>query len=88
MQLAATYGDAVLYQNSSNYMTESINNWDKRCNLEPKCIFMPSEADQVSKALSVLSSCGAQFAIRGGGHMNVGISHASYSSVMNMSVQG
>ncbi|KAF7525744.1 hypothetical protein G7054_g10988 [Neopestalotiopsis clavispora] len=70
MQLAATYGDAVLYQNSSNYMTESINNWDKRCNLEPKCIFMPSEADQVSKALSVLSSCGAQFAIRGGGHMN------------------
>ena len=70
-QLASNYGSLVLFSNSTNYTAEAMNYWDVRADLLPGCIFMPSEADQVADAVSTFTSCGAQFAIRGGGHMNV-----------------
>jgi len=70
-RLAATFGDLCLTANSTNYTAEVMEYWDIRSDLLPKCIFFPADADQVATAVSTFTSCGAQFAIRGGGHMNV-----------------
>jgi hypothetical protein len=70
-QLSAQYGGLVLYSNSTNYTTEVTDYWDVRADLLPECVFLPTNADQVANAVSLLASCGSQFAIRGGGHMNV-----------------
>lgn len=75
-QLAAKYGDLVLTSNSTNYTTQSTDYWDVRADLLPGCIFLPSAVDQVADAVSTFVSCGAQFAIRSGRHMNVGSSLA------------
>lgn len=73
-QLASQYRNLTLYGNSTGYAEQSINYWDKRSNLSPGCIFLPTDKDQVAKAISIFASCGTQFAVRGGGHMNVGYS--------------
>ena len=70
-KLSAQYNDSVLFQNSTNYAAETTAYWDVRSDMSPKCIFLPSTAEQVANAVSIFSSCGAEFAIRGGGHMNV-----------------
>ena len=70
-QLAAKYGSLVLTSSSTNYTAEVTDYWDVRASLLPKCVFMPADADEVAHAVSVFTSCGSQFAIRGGGHMNV-----------------
>ncbi|KAK0122305.1 hypothetical protein ONS95_010550 [Cadophora gregata] len=69
-QLAANFGDSVLTANSTNYTAEVTEYWDVRSDLLPKCVFFPAVADDVATAVSTFTSCGAQFAIRGGGHMN------------------
>ncbi|KAH7127623.1 hypothetical protein EDB81DRAFT_846450 [Dactylonectria macrodidyma] len=69
-KLSAEYGNAVLASNSTNYTIEATASWDIRSYLSPKCIFLPTDADQVANAVSIFSSCGSQFAVRGGGHMN------------------
>lgn len=73
-QLASQYGNLTLYGNSTGYTEQSINYWDTRSDLAPNCIFLPTDKDQVAKAISIFASCGTQFAVRGGGHMNVGCS--------------
>ncbi|PQE24720.1 FAD binding domain-containing protein [Rutstroemia sp. NJR-2017a WRK4] len=69
-ELSTTYPEYLYYPNSTNYTTVNLEAWDKRSNLEPSCIFNPVTADQVADGMSVISKCNAQFAIRGGGHMN------------------
>lgn len=70
-QLSAQYGDTIVYQNSTNYTAETTNYWDVRSDQQPGCIFFPEDADDVSTGVNIFTSCGAQFAVRGGGHMNV-----------------
>jgi hypothetical protein len=70
-QLASNYGSLVLTSNSTTYTEEVTDYWDVRADLLPRCVFMPTQADQVADAVLAFISCGAQFAIRGGGHMNV-----------------
>ena len=70
--LTSKYGSLVIAPNSTQYTAEATDFWDVRSDLLPLCIFMPAKADQVAEAVSIFVSCGAQFAIRGGGHMNVG----------------
>ncbi|KAF3760362.1 FAD-binding domain-containing protein [Cryphonectria parasitica EP155] len=69
-QLAAKYGASVIGQNSSDYAIETVSYWDIRSDQEPQCFFQPADASEVAGAVSTIVSCGAQFAIRGGGHMN------------------
>ncbi|KAK1465239.1 FAD binding domain-containing protein [Colletotrichum melonis] len=69
-QLFRRFGNALLSMNSTDYMTQAQDFYDIRAVLEPRCIFMPTDALQVASGMSILASCGAQFAIRGGGHMN------------------
>ncbi|GME52297.1 FAD binding domain containing protein [Neofusicoccum parvum] len=49
---------------------EATNIWDRRNNLSPACIFLPQSADEVAESVALLHKHSAQFAIRGGGHMN------------------
>ncbi|KAI0147047.1 hypothetical protein GGR57DRAFT_477713 [Xylariaceae sp. FL1272] len=71
-QLSAQFApNAVLFKNSSAYHVEAVNYYDLRADLLPACIVLPSDADQVATAVSTMSSCGAQFAIRAVGHCNV-----------------
>ena len=72
-QLSAMFGDLLLLKNSSGFTSQAEDFYDIRAVLEPKCIFVPQSAAQVAAGMSVLAACGAQFAIRGGGHMNVRI---------------
>lgn len=57
---------------SAVYTTESTHHWDTRANALPKCVFVPTTADEVAQAVVTLNMCKSQFAIRGAGHMPVG----------------
>jgi hypothetical protein len=70
-KLFTQYGDAVLYPSSTGFEEQRIEFWDIRSNLLPACIFFPKNAEEVGVAVSTFSNCGAQFAVRSGGHMNV-----------------
>ncbi|PYI00853.1 FAD binding domain protein [Aspergillus sclerotiicarbonarius CBS 121057] len=69
-KLAASYSDSVFFPGSANYTAQATEYWDIRADLDPGCIFLPASADQVADAVSVFTTCQAQFAVRGGGHMN------------------
>lgn len=74
-QLQSAYPKELLMPNSSDYESERINFWDIRSNKEPACIFLPTTADAVAEAVTIFHKEKAQFAIRGGGHMNVSLIH-------------
>lgn len=62
----------VISPNGTNYTVQAADRyWDIRADLSPACIFLPSTPKQVAEAVSIFESCNAQFAVRGGGHMNV-----------------
>ncbi|KAF6803641.1 FAD binding domain-containing protein [Colletotrichum sojae] len=69
-QLNAIASNATLFPNSTAYETQRINVWDKRANLHPACIYMPSTAEDVAKAVEIFHANKAPFAVKGGGHMN------------------
>lgn len=79
-KLSAKFGDLLLSINSSDYTTQAEDFYDIRAVLQPGCIFMPTHADQVASGMSIIASCGAQFAIRAGGHMNVSCSRSVSAS--------
>jgi hypothetical protein len=70
-QLSSTFGNRTIFSNSTTYATEVIEFWDVRSDLAPACIFEPSSADDLASGVQILAGCGTQFAVRGGGHMNV-----------------
>lgn len=72
-KLSRAYTD-IITPDSANYTAQAADAyWDVRADLSPACILLPSTADDVSKALKILQTCDAHFAVRGGGHMNVSI---------------
>lgn len=71
IKLSAKFEDLLLGMNSSDYTTQAEDYYDVRAVLQPRCIFMPTTSDQVASGMSIIASCGTQFAIRAGGHMNV-----------------
>jgi FAD/FMN-containing dehydrogenase len=74
----------IISPNGANYTAQAADAyWDVRANLSPACIFLPTTADEISNALDIFQTCYAQFAVRGGGHMNV-----SNSASWGQSVHG
>jgi hypothetical protein len=72
-KLSQTPGGVIL-PNSANYTAQAADSyWDIRADLSPACVYLPATPNEVAHALKVFDSCDAQFAIRGGGHMNVSI---------------
>lgn len=74
-QLNAYASNATLFPNTTAYETQRINVWDKRANLHPACIYMPSTANDVAKAVQIFHTNKAPFAVKGGGHMNASLPH-------------
>lgn len=70
-RLSMSYSNLTLTPDNARYEAENTNAWDKRSNLAPSCIFLPTTDTQVADAVAIFHSCDAEFAIRGGGHMNV-----------------
>lgn len=70
-QLCSSYPGKVLTPSSANYTAETKLYWDVRSDLTPACIFQPATANEVADGIKILSRNDAQFAVRGGGHMNV-----------------
>ncbi|KAJ5099569.1 hypothetical protein N7532_006570 [Penicillium argentinense] len=69
-KLSCELGEVILPSSATYVVQAAENYWDVRADLSPACIFLPASADEVSKAVSIFKSCNAQFAVRGGGHMN------------------
>ncbi|KAI1498346.1 putative FAD-binding oxidoreductase [Biscogniauxia marginata] len=69
-ELSNKYDDSMLLPSSANFTEQTKHFWDVRSAVTPACMIFPTSADEVSEAVKVLASCNAQFAIRGGGHMN------------------
>ncbi|KAJ5548988.1 hypothetical protein N7513_006222 [Penicillium frequentans] len=62
---------SVIFPGSKNYTTQTVDYiWDIRANLSPACVFVPNTAAEVSQAVKIINECQANFAVRGGGHMN------------------
>lgn len=72
-QLSTSYSENLFFPNNSNYTHYNLEAWDKRTNADPACIFRPVTADQAAAGVGIINTCDAQFAIRGGGHMNVSL---------------
>lgn len=70
-RLASLYHELTIFPNSTNYTFQATNFWDQRSDLLPACIFLPSDVGHVIAAVKIFHQENAQFAIRGGGHMNV-----------------
>jgi hypothetical protein len=70
-KLSTLYPDLVIFPDSANYTEQATYYWDIRADLSPACIFLPTTADEVATSVKQLVECDAQFAVRGGGHMNV-----------------
>jgi hypothetical protein len=70
-KLSQKFSDIITPTNANYTVQAADAYWDVRADLSPACIFLPSTANEVSKALEIFQSCDAQFAVRGGGHMNV-----------------
>ncbi|VUC35662.1 unnamed protein product [Clonostachys rosea] len=72
-QLNSIAPNSTYFPNSTAYETQRINVWDKRANLYPACIHMPSTAEDVARAVAIFHQHKVPFAVKGGGHMNVRI---------------
>ncbi|PSK40038.1 hypothetical protein B9Z65_7978 [Elsinoe australis] len=69
-QLQAVNPANYLNPTCAGFEKENLRVWDKRSNQMPACIFLPSTAEEATAAIGILNTCNAQFAMRGGGHMN------------------
>ncbi|KAJ5295011.1 hypothetical protein N7508_009832 [Penicillium antarcticum] len=70
-KLAHSMPKRMLLPGSTNYTIETVDKlWDIRADLSPACVVVPNTANEVSQAVENIVSCNAQFAVRGGGHMN------------------
>lgn len=71
-KLSHSMPKSVVLPGSANYTTQTVDYyWDIRANLSPACVFVPYTAAEVSQAVKIINECQANFAVRGGGHMNV-----------------
>lgn len=71
--ISAVNGKLMLQTLSCSRLTQVryIDSWSKTCVLSPQCVFAPSNAKDVSNALTILTRSQTKFAVRSGGHMPV-----------------
>ncbi|KAF2003796.1 FAD-binding domain-containing protein [Amniculicola lignicola CBS 123094] len=70
-KLASTYPDKTFWPGTGSYATESSHIWSETCVLSPKCVFLPNNAADISRAIKIISANRSPFAVRSGGHMPV-----------------
>ncbi|KAI1205729.1 uncharacterized protein F4807DRAFT_442083 [Annulohypoxylon truncatum] len=71
-QLAAAFPNQMYAPNTANYTLNAIDNiWSMTCQLAPSCVFTPTTAEDVSKAVGIIHDTQAVFSVVSGGHMPV-----------------
>lgn len=62
----------MILPGSASYTTQTVDSyWDVRVGLSPACVVVPYIAAEVSQAVNIINERQANFAVCGGGHMNV-----------------
>lgn len=61
----------ILRPSTDEYSQETTYYWDRRGVLAPSCVFVPAASIDLAIGVVALKLCGAEFAVRGGGHMPV-----------------
>ncbi|KAL2829468.1 hypothetical protein BDW59DRAFT_159056 [Aspergillus cavernicola] len=56
---------------TSNYEAQSHLPWSETCLLTPQCVFLPSDASDVARAVQIIADAQSPFAVISGGHMPV-----------------
>jgi hypothetical protein len=75
-KLSRSITESFILPGSANYTIQTVDNyWDIRADLSPACVLVPKSAGEVSQALKIINACDSQFAVRGGGYMNVSKEH-------------
>ncbi|KAI0429968.1 hypothetical protein F5Y09DRAFT_309013 [Xylaria sp. FL1042] len=64
----AVFGSKFIGQSTPNYQDVVDVNWSNTCWFDPQCIIQPESAQDVSKAMAIITFFGTRFAIRSGGH--------------------
>lgn len=64
----ATVADKILVPSSAEYAAGMDEYWSVSAALDPWCIAMPSDAQDVSDILTVLVENSCPFGVKGGGH--------------------
>lgn len=65
----------VFVPGTGKYTEESTTKfWSQTSWNTPRCVFVPTSANDVAKGIKIMGTCQAEFAIRGGGHMPVSFS--------------
>ncbi|KAF8477448.1 hypothetical protein BDZ91DRAFT_633580, partial [Kalaharituber pfeilii] len=74
--------DSLFMDDDTQYMDERTAYWSATDWLSPRCIFIPDGAGDVAKGVAVLRECGAEFAVKGGGHMPLSGTSSSDDGVL------
>ncbi|KAI1347650.1 hypothetical protein F5Y01DRAFT_318523 [Xylaria sp. FL0043] len=64
----AVFGSKFIGQSAPNYQDVIDVNWSNTCWFDAQCIIQPESAQDVSKALAIITFFGTKFAVRSGGH--------------------
>ncbi|KAI0415287.1 hypothetical protein F5X98DRAFT_347015 [Xylaria grammica] len=65
---SVVFGSKFVGRSASGYQDVVEINWSNTCWLEPQCIVQPTSAQDVSKAMVIVTFLETKFAIRSGGH--------------------
>jgi FAD/FMN-containing dehydrogenase len=71
INLKATFPEKLFVANTTQFDVESRAIWSDTCLLTPNCVFLPSSAADISKALPIIKAANSKFSVRAGGHMPV-----------------
>ena len=76
--------DTVAASHFRSNLTDTVNHTRSiACELGPLCIIEPASAEDVSKALTIITFVGSKFAVRSGGHNpGVGFSGVSHDGIL------
>jgi len=72
----AGLGDKVVTKNQTLWNDRLDSYWSVSAALEPDCMVLPSDAEDVSKIMKVITKNQCKFGIRGGGHGNFELSNS------------
>lgn len=69
--LKVAFSGTLFVATTTQFQNQSLSIWSDTCLLTPTCVFLPSSAADISKALPIIKKAGSKFSVRAGGHMPV-----------------
>ncbi|KAI0532408.1 hypothetical protein GGR58DRAFT_507472 [Xylaria digitata] len=69
--IGAIFPNKLFATGTTQFNNQSTAIWSDTCLLTPSCVFLPSSAADISRALPIIKKAGSRFSVRAGGHMPV-----------------